>query len=143
MLAAQGYQESRLDHTARSKAGAVGIMQVLPLTAKDPNVATFPRPRRTSTPRKYMRFVMDPYFPAAEDGPRPDYVRVRVGSAPRRSSLWLDENVWFRERRWVAEKRIGRETVTYVSNIYKYAIAYQLALQSVQERDQAEVAVKN
>lgn len=27
LMAAQGYQESRLDHTARSPVGAIGIMQ--------------------------------------------------------------------------------------------------------------------
>ena len=29
----------------------------------------------------------------------------------------------------VAAKRIGRETVTYVSNIYKYYLAYQMMVQ--------------
>src|SRR3954465_9945023 len=38
MLAAQGYQEARVANSVRSPAGAVGIMQVLPLTAGDPNV---------------------------------------------------------------------------------------------------------
>src|SRR5690349_2950829 len=33
MIAAQGYQESRLDQSARSARGAVGVMQLLPTTA--------------------------------------------------------------------------------------------------------------
>lgn len=39
MIAAQGYQESRLDQNQRSKAGAIGIMQILPTTAAHPKVA--------------------------------------------------------------------------------------------------------
>ncbi|MGD8346319.1 MAG: lytic transglycosylase F, partial [Lysobacterales bacterium] len=38
MAIAQGYQESRLDQSRRSAAGAIGIMQLLPSTAADPNV---------------------------------------------------------------------------------------------------------
>jgi hypothetical protein len=33
----------------------------------------------------------------------------------------------------VAGERIGRETVQYVSNIYKYYIAYQPAAQEIEE----------
>ncbi len=38
MVAAQGFQESGLDQNKRSKAGAIGVMQLLPNTAADPNV---------------------------------------------------------------------------------------------------------
>ena len=51
LLAAQGYQESGLDQSQRSSAGAVGIMQLLPMTAADPNVgiANIEIARTTST----------------------------------------------------------------------------------------------
>ena len=38
----------------------------------------------------------------------------------------------------VAAKDIGQETVTYVSNIYKYYIAYKLAVQQREMRQKAE-----
>jgi hypothetical protein len=38
----------------------------------------------------------------------------------------------------VAAERIGRETVQYVSNIYKYYIAYQLSLEEINEREKAK-----
>src|SRR3546814_18753711 len=39
MVGAQGYQESKLDQSARSKAGAIGIMQLLPSPDADPSSA--------------------------------------------------------------------------------------------------------
>jgi membrane-bound lytic murein transglycosylase MltF len=38
----------------------------------------------------------------------------------------LDRNVWFNNVERIASERIGRETVTYVSNIYKYYVTYLL-----------------
>ena len=35
LMAAQGYQESRLDQSAKSHVGAIGVMQVMPATGKD------------------------------------------------------------------------------------------------------------
>ena len=38
LIAAQGYQESGLDQSERSAAGAIGIMQLMPATARDLHV---------------------------------------------------------------------------------------------------------
>ena len=51
----------------------------------------------------------------------------------------LDPNVWFGNVERVASERIGRETVTYVSNIYKYYVTYRL-LQAQQDRRKAAQA---
>ena len=40
--------------------------------------------------------------------------------------MGLNPNIWFRNVEVVAAKRIGRETVQYVSNIYKYYVSYRL-----------------
>ena len=40
--------------------------------------------------------------------------------------MGFDPDVWFNNVEVVAAKKIGRETVQYVSNIYKYYIAYRL-----------------
>jgi membrane-bound lytic murein transglycosylase MltF len=39
----------------------------------------------------------------------------------------LNPNRWFNNVERVIAERIGRETVEYVSNIYKYYVAYTLA----------------
>jgi membrane-bound lytic murein transglycosylase MltF len=50
----------------------------------------------------------------------------------------LDPNVWFRNVEIIAAKRIGRETVQYVSNIYKYYIAYRLSADKHYKREAAK-----
>ena len=65
MVAAQGYQESRLDQNAKSGAGAIGIMQLLPSTAADANVGI---PDITTAEDnihagiKYLNFIPEPLF---------------------------------------------------------------------------------
>jgi membrane-bound lytic murein transglycosylase MltF len=46
----------------------------------------------------------------------------------------LDPDVWFGNVEQIASERIGRETVTYVANIYKYYIAYRLAVEESERR---------
>ena len=60
LLAAQGYQESELDHSKRSPAGAVGIMQIKPSTAADPNVGidnVYDLENNIHAAAKYMDFL--------------------------------------------------------------------------------------
>ncbi len=53
----------------------------------------------------------------------------------------LDPNVWFGNVERVASERIGRETVTYVSNIYKYYITYRLLTEQLERREAAKAEV--
>ena len=41
-----------------------------------------------------------------------------------------------------ASERIGRETVTYVSNIYKYYVAYNLIVEENNRCNAAKAAIK-
>jgi membrane-bound lytic murein transglycosylase MltF len=50
----------------------------------------------------------------------------------------LDPNVWFDNVEVIASEKIGRETVQYVSNIYKYYIAYKLITEDEEERRKAK-----
>jgi len=52
--------------------------------------------------------------------------------------MGLDPNVWFRNVEVVAAREIGRETVQYVSNIYKYYIAYKLVTERSMERKEVK-----
>jgi len=55
----------------------------------------------------------------------------------------LDPNVWFQNVEYVAAEKIGQETVTYVSNIYKYYIAYRLVLESRASTQEAVEKIKS
>lgn len=140
MLAAQGYQESQLDQTRRSHRGAVGIMQLMPSTAADKAVAISgidkSAERNIEAGAKYLRHLIDVYI---EDGKLPEketllFALAAYNAGPgnlrkfRRKALEmnLDENLWFGNVEHAAAAIVGRETVQYVGNIYKYYVAYSL-----------------
>jgi membrane-bound lytic murein transglycosylase MltF len=149
LMAAQGYQESRLDQNAKSPVGAIGVMQVMPATGNDLKVGDI----RLTEPNinagvKYIRFMVDQYF---KNEPMDDlnkglFAFASYNAGPGRvrqlrkeaSKQGLDPNVWFNNVELVAAQKIGRETVTYVSNIYKYYIAYKLVQQEYLERREAK-----
>jgi membrane-bound lytic murein transglycosylase MltF len=47
----------------------------------------------------------------------------------RAASEGLDPNRWFGNVELIAAKDVGEQTVQYVSNIYKYYVAYKLTLE--------------
>ncbi len=140
MLAALAYQESKLNQNLRSQAGAVGVMQILPSTAKDKNVGipdVYELDPNIHAGTKYLRFMVDNYFNDEADlDPlnRTLFSFASYNAGPAKvaklrseaEKMGLDPNIWFRNVEVVAAKRIGRETVQYVSNIFKYYVAYKL-----------------
>ena len=140
LMAAQGYQESRLDQNAKSPVGAIGVMQVMPATGKDMNVGDITETEANiNAGIKYMRWMIDHYYGkepmtnldkalfafASYNAGAGRISRLRKEAAQR----GLDPNVWFHNVEYVVAQKIGRETVTYVSNIYKYYIAYTLVME--------------
>ena len=101
---------------------------------------------------KYMRWMIDQYY-GKEPMTKLDKALFAFASynagAGRISSLrkeaarrGLDPNVWFQNVEYVAAEKIGQETVTYVSNIYKYYIAYRLVMESRAAQQEAIQKVK-
>ena len=142
MTAALAYQESRLDHNQRSHVGAVGIMQLLPTTAADKNVGIpdiKDLEKNIHAGHKYLRFLQDRYFndPQINTLNRYLFSFAAYNAGPAKVNRLrkeakengLDPNIWFQNVEMIAAKRIGRETVQYVSNIYKYYISYKLSLE--------------
>jgi len=139
MIGAQAYQESGLDQSKRSPAGAIGVMQVLPSTAADSNVGIPDIEKLENNIHagtKYLRFIVDRYFnePSIDKVNRMLFAFAAYNAGPTRindlrkktAKMGLDPNVWFQNVEMAAAHQIGRETVQYVSNIYKYYIAYRM-----------------
>ncbi len=142
MLAAQGYQESGLRQSRKSHAGAVGIMQIKPSTAADKNVGindVSSEDNNIHAGARYMRFIADRYFdkPGIDDVNRWLFSLAAYNAGPAKINRFrrearesgYDPNRWFDHVEIIAARRIGRETVTYVSNVFKYYVGYQLAVQ--------------
>jgi membrane-bound lytic murein transglycosylase MltF len=153
LLMAQGYQESELNQSKRSPVGAVGVMQVMPATGKEmrvgdineiePNIHAGVKFLRAMMNDYYANEPMDRFnkglFAFASYNAGPGRVRQLRKLAAQRG---LDPNVWFNNVELVAAEKIGRETVTYVSNIYKYYLAYQLIEEERVERERTKEAIK-
>lgn len=140
MMVAQGFQESQLNQKARSPRGAVGIMQLLPSTAADPSVGITgideDAERNIQAGIKYMALLRDKYLddPSLDARSRTMMTFAAYNAGPGNLRKFrrlaekdgLNPNVWFGNVEVAAARIVGAETVQYVSNIYKYYIAYKL-----------------
>ena len=145
MLAAQGYQESQLNQSARSHVGAIGVMQIMPATGADMRVGDI----HVTEPNihagaKYMDMLMTRFFPDANfsEGNRPLFAFASYNAGPGNISRMrtlaakrgLDPDKWFNNVEIVVAEKIGIETTTYVRNIYKYYVTYKLTLDAQETR---------
>jgi membrane-bound lytic murein transglycosylase MltF len=138
-IAAQAYQESGLDHSKKSPAGAVGIMQVLPSTAADKSVnirKIHVLDNNIHAGVKYLNYIREKYFDDPKISPtdRVYFAWAAYNAGPNKinalrkkaAKRGFDPNQWFSHVEKIASEVIGRETVEYVANINKYYIAYKL-----------------
>ncbi len=156
MIAAQGYQESKLNQNARSHRGAVGIMQLLPSTAADPaiNIKGIDKDaaKNIQAGVKYLRLLTEKYLndPALDDKNRTLMAFAAYNAGPGNLRKFrklaersgLDPNLWFGNVEHAAAKIVGRETVDYVAHIYVYYVAYRLATERLQEQNLAKENLK-
>ncbi len=149
-LLAQAYQESQLDHSKRSPAGAVGIMQIRPATAADSNIQIENIDQLENNIHagvKYLAFLRDRYFsePGIDPTAQMDFTFAAYNAGPARvqklrdqaKAEGLDPNRWFGHVELVARKQVGRETVQYVRNLHKYYVAYSLLFEQQANRTNA------
>jgi membrane-bound lytic murein transglycosylase MltF len=143
LVAAQAFQESGLDQTRRSPVGAVGVLQIKPSTAAGKPIevdSVDQLENNIKAGTRYLRFLVDQYY---KDEPMDRVTRglfaiASYNAGPARirqlrqkaEAQGLDPNRWFNNVEQVAAKEIGRETVQYVSNIYKYYLAYTMVTEN-------------
>ena len=155
MIAAQAYQESGLDQSKKSPSGAVGVMQVLPKTARDKNIGIHNVRKLENNIHagvKYLYFLREAYFNSKKIRPLdqvffswaaynagPNKINQLRRIAKKRG---LNPNRWFYNVEEIAAEKIGRETVEYVSNIAKYYVAYKLYFQKVERVKEIKNLIK-
>jgi membrane-bound lytic murein transglycosylase MltF len=150
MVAAQAYQESKFNQDLVSRAGAVGVMQLLPSTAADksvgiPDITTIENNIHAGA--KYLRYIVDHYFddPDIDEVNRTLFAFASYNAGPNRirrlrakaADQGYDPNVWFRNVEVVVSNEVGREPVEYVRNIFKYYTAYALLSEQDEMRQEA------
>jgi membrane-bound lytic murein transglycosylase MltF len=155
MIAAQAYQESRLDQAVVSRAGAIGVMQLLPSTAADksvgiPDISTIENNIHAGT--KYLRYIVDHYFddPAIDEINRTLFAFASYNAGPNRirrlrakaAEQGYDPNIWFRNVEIVVSNEVGLQPVEYVRNIFKYYTAYALLTEQGQIKDKVIAETK-
>lgn len=153
LVAAQAYQESQFDQSKRSNVGAIGIMQIMPATAKDsavgiPNIHD-PEPN-VHAGVKYLRHLRVTYF---DDDQVDDFNQVLFAlaaynagpgnirkSRARAEKMGLDPNLWFNNVEIATAKAVSSEPVIYVRNIFKYAVDLRLSQAMLEKREEAAPA---
>jgi membrane-bound lytic murein transglycosylase MltF len=148
LMMAQAFQESSLNQQAKSKVGAIGIMQLMPATGEQMKVGDITQlDANVHAGVKYIRFMVDKYYASEPmtDTNKLLFAFAAYNAGPGRvhslraeaAQKGFDPNVWIDNVEMIAAARIGTETVTYVANIYKYYIAYKLVAEQDAERGDA------
>lgn len=154
LMMAQGFQESTLDQNAKSQVGAIGVMQLMPATGEQMNVGDIHQEEANiHAGVKYIRFMVDKYYAnePMDETNKILFAFAAYNAGPGRihslreeaAKKGLNPNVWADNVELIAAARIGMETVTYVSNIYKYYIAYKLVALREDERKKAKESLQN
>ena len=127
----------------------MGVMQIKPSVAANNPIAirgVQKLDRNIEAGAKYMRYLMQHYygnepidpvtkglfaFASYNAGPA-EIQKLRREAAQR----GYNPNLWFNNVEILASAEIGQETVEYVSNIYKYYLAYKMVTERQAESNE-------
>lgn len=143
LLAAVAFQESHFDHRTKSRAGARGLMQMMPAIARDRNVA-LPDIADLETNvhafAKYFAFLRRTYVaqPEMSEHDRMMILLASYNAGPERIKKLRrtarDPNVWAENVEWAVWKSIGFETVRYVGQVQKYYVVFRDMIEGLKLR---------
>jgi membrane-bound lytic murein transglycosylase MltF len=147
LMLAQGFQESKLNQNARSSVGAIGVMQLMPETGRELQVGNIHTAEHNiHAGVKYVRQIIDEHF-SDEEIPETQqllFALAAYNAGPSRISRLrreakkrgLDPNKWFNNVELVVAEKVGGQPTQYVSNIFKYYLAFSLVQEPEFKRDQ-------
>lgn len=145
-ISAVAYQESKYQVDLRSRAGAIGLMQIKPETAAQVGISNIENvENNVHAAVKYFDWLRKTYFddPGISAEAKVDFILAAYNAGPSRirrlrqqaSSMGYDPNKWFGNVEQVALRTIGQETVQYVANINKYYFALRQSWDMLLRRD--------
>jgi len=153
LIMAMGYQETGLNHNKQNPSGAIGILQVMPDTARSIGIQDVHLlENNVHAGVKYLALLKRKYFNDEEIVSR-DRVRFALAAynaGPSKikrarslaEKMGLDSNRWFRNVELATLELVQQETVRYVSNINKYYVMYRLAFEKEEMREQEKRQLK-
>ena len=153
LIAAQAYQESRLDPRARSRSGALGLMQLLPATAADVGVTNLLDPELNLLAGcRYMAWLREHFVqdPDLDEEARIHFCLAGYNAGPSRVRRWreaavgrgLDPDRWFGSVELLALEDVGLQPVQYVGNISKYRTLYSMLLDGETKHSEARARLE-
>jgi membrane-bound lytic murein transglycosylase MltF len=148
-IAAQCFQESRLDPEARSASGALGLMQLLPSTASDMGCEDpFDPEQNLHAGMRYLVWLRENFFddPELQEPDRTELILAAYNAGPGTVRRWRrqaaangsDPNRWRKNVERIAFQDGNLQPIRYIENIEKYYIAYSLALELDKDRERAK-----
>jgi membrane-bound lytic murein transglycosylase MltF len=144
-LAAVAFQESRFDPKLRSRAGAVGLMQIRPETAAEVGVTGIEDPEKNvQAAARYFDLLAERYFnePHLDRNDRVAFILAGYNAGPTRIQRLrkearehnVDPDRWFGQMETLVLRKVGREPVHYVTNVAKYYLCLSRILLTAEER---------
>jgi membrane-bound lytic murein transglycosylase MltF len=150
LTAAVAFQESGFDQSKRSRAGAVGVMQVLPSTAADKNIGVSgvdALENNIHAGVKYLAFLRNRYFddPEMNQSSQLHFVLASYNAGPanvrrarQKAPSWsVDPDRWFKNVEVVMLRTVGQEPVQYVVNINRYYLLFDQYFRTLDLRSAA------
>lgn len=146
-LAALAFKESTLNPNARGAAGATGLMQVTPATARSMGVNDFSQLNgNVQASAKYLASIRRKFFssPRLNERERMAFVLAGYNLGPQRVQSMraearrrgLNPDQWFFQVERIAMETMGMGVVSYVNAVNKYYLAYnreRYLLETVEE----------
>jgi len=144
-LAAVAFQESRFDPKLRSRAGAVGLMQIRPETATEVGVTGIEDPEKNvQAAARYFNLLAERYFndPNMDRNDRAALILAAYNAGPTRIQRLrkearannVDPDRWYGQMETLVLRKIGREPVHYVTSVAKYYLCLSRILSTAEER---------
>ena len=148
LIAAQAFVESGFDPNAKSHAGAIGIMQLLPSLADDERVGIkdLHEPENNiHAGVKYLALIRDTYFGDKKLNPDEQirFALAAYNAGPTRLSrirnmaddMGYNPDIWFLETEVATQRKVSSEPVRYVRKINTIYVAYKMALEHEHEKE--------